>query len=130
MALLEFACGALGTVDTFFCIPDGGSRNALELHGSMGSILAEGTIRQGPKGQDGRHPKESAGGYDSGSAQRRRQHGHLSRALSIYRAEIESFSSSVLDGRAPEVGAGGWRSQPEVLTACYESARTGRAIVV
>ena len=37
-------------MDAFFCITDDASKNALELHGSLGSILAEGTIGQGAKG--------------------------------------------------------------------------------
>ncbi|HWQ97678.1 MAG TPA: Gfo/Idh/MocA family oxidoreductase, partial [Clostridia bacterium] len=65
VALLEFESGALGTVDAFFCITDEGSKNALELHGSMGSILAEGTIGQASQGKMTAILKEGAGGYDA-----------------------------------------------------------------
>ena len=51
VAMLFFENGALGTVDTFFCIPDNSSKNVLELYGSKGSILAKGTIGQAPAGQ-------------------------------------------------------------------------------
>ena len=51
VATLFFENGALATVDTFFCIPDAGSKNVLELYGSKGSILAQGTIGQGPAGK-------------------------------------------------------------------------------
>src|SRR5206468_2631519 len=51
VVLLHFANGALGTVDTFFCIQDNSSKNALELYGSKGSILATGTIGQSSQGQ-------------------------------------------------------------------------------
>jgi len=131
VAMLEFACGALGTVDTFFCITDEGSRNALELHGSMGSILAEGTVGQAASGKMTAILKENSGGYDAGQARDSAGGIDISpQPLSMYRAEIESFSRAVLDGREPEVGAdAGVRSQ-KVLTACYESARTGRAITV
>ncbi|HWR53269.1 MAG TPA: Gfo/Idh/MocA family oxidoreductase [Bryobacteraceae bacterium] len=131
VALLEFASGALGTVDTFFCITDEGSRNALELHGSMGSILAEGTIGQAAKGKMTAILKESAGGYDAGQARDSAGGIDISpEPLNMYCAEIEAFSRAVLDGEEPAVGAdAGVRSQ-KVLTACYESARTGRAIEV
>jgi predicted dehydrogenase len=46
VTLLEFQGGALATVDSYFCIPDESSRNVLEIYGSRGSILAEGTIGQ------------------------------------------------------------------------------------
>jgi predicted dehydrogenase len=131
VALLEFPSGALGTVDTFFCVTDEGSRNALELHGSMGSILAEGTIGQSAQGRMTAVLKQGAGGYDA--AQARGTAGGIDVApepVNMYRAEIEAFSEAVLNGTEPGVGAGaGVRSQ-RVLTACYESARSGRAVEV
>jgi predicted dehydrogenase len=44
--LLEFASGAHATVDCFFCVPDEASRTRLEIYGSQGAVLAEGTIGQ------------------------------------------------------------------------------------
>jgi predicted dehydrogenase len=131
VALLEFASGALGTVDTFFCITDEGSRNALELHGSMGSIVAEGTLGQADRGKMTAILKESTGGYEA--AQVRDAAGGIDISptpVNMYLAEIESFSDAILAGSEPAVGAeAGIRSQ-RVLAACYESARTGRAVSV
>ncbi|MBE0656177.1 MAG: Gfo/Idh/MocA family oxidoreductase [Bryobacteraceae bacterium] len=131
VVLLEFASGALGTVDTFFCITDEGSRNALELHGSMGSVVAEGTLGQAPQGRMTAILKESSGGYDAGQA--RDAGGDIEIApepRSLYLAEIEAFSRAVLTNSQPEAGAkAGIRSQ-QVIAACYESARTGRAAEV
>lgn len=131
VVLLEFASGALGTVDTFFCITDEGSRNALELHGSMGSVVAEGTLGQAPQGRMTAILKESSGGYDAGQA--RDAGGGIAIApepRSLYLAEIESFSRAVLANSPPEADAkAGIRSQ-QVIAACYESARTGRAVEI
>jgi predicted dehydrogenase len=131
VALIQFASGALGTVDTFFCITDEGSRNTLEVHGSLGSIEAEGTIGQAPQGSMAAVLKTSAGSYDA--AQTRESKGWIEispEPVNLYRAEIESFSRAVLTGSPLEVGAEeGVRSQ-RVLAACYESARTGRAVEV
>ena len=114
-------------VDAFFCITDEGSKNALELHGSLGSILAEGTIGQGAKGKMTAILKAGAGGYDA--QQSRDAPGGIEIApepVNPYRAEIEEFSQAILDNRAPAVDARiGVRSQ-RVLSACYESARRGR----
>jgi len=131
VALLEFASGALGTVDTFFCITDEGSRNALELHGSMGSIVAEGTLGQAAQGKMTAIVRDSAGGYDAGQARDAAGGAEIAPPpVSMYRAEIESFSQAILNGSEPEPGAeAGIRSQ-KVLAACYESARSGRAVAV
>ena len=49
--LLEFDSGAQATVDCFFCIPDEASRTRLEIYGSQGAILTEGTIGQSSGGK-------------------------------------------------------------------------------
>jgi predicted dehydrogenase len=131
VALIEFVCGALGTVDTFFCIRDEGSRNALELYGSKGSILAEGTIGQEAKGKMTAVLSGGAAGYDAQQA--RGSGGWIDispEPINTYRVEIEAFGRAVLEGRElPVDGEAGLRSQ-KVLTACYESSRTGRAVDV
>ncbi len=128
VALLEFAGGALGTVDAFFCVRDEGSRNVLELHGSHGSILASGTIGQGSAGEMTAVLAEAGGAYDAAQA---RSGGGGERIapepVNVYRAEIEAFGRTVLEGKREDPGAEhGLRSQ-KVLAACYASARTGRA---
>ncbi len=126
--LLSFENGATGTVDTFFCIPDESSKNALELYGSKGSIIARGTIGQGASGDMVAHLAES-GGYDA--QQSRIEDGGIRIAaepVNTYQAEIEAFGQAILDGTEPPVsGEDGLHSQ-RVLSACYESARTGRVI--
>jgi predicted dehydrogenase len=50
--------------------------------------------------------------------------------VNTYQAEIEEFSQAILDDREPVIsGELGLRSQ-KILTACYESAKSGRAIEV
>ena len=131
VVMLEFAGGACGTVDSCFCIPASSSLNRLELYGSRGSILAEGTIGQNPAGRMTAFVAAPDGGYDA--AQARTDAGGLvidPPAVNTYRAEIEEFSAAVLAGREPEVSARlGVRSQ-EILSACYRSARSGRRVRV
>jgi predicted dehydrogenase len=131
VATLFFENGALATVDTFFCIPDAGSKNALELYGSKGSILAQGTIGQGPAGRmiaflegDGRE-------YDARQARAAEQGVVIDpEPVNTYQAEIEEFGRAILEDREPLIGGElGLRSQ-KVLAACYESARSGKAIEV
>jgi predicted dehydrogenase len=49
--LLSFKNGAQATVDCFFCIPDEASRTRLEIYGSQGAVLTEGTIGQSVGGK-------------------------------------------------------------------------------
>ncbi|GMU19932.1 MAG: dehydrogenase [Phycisphaerae bacterium] len=131
VAMLAFENGALGTVDAFFCIPDKASKNALELYGSKGSIIAKNTIGQGPAGEMIAYLESGQAGYDA--AQTRAPGAGefiLPEPVNTYRAEIEDFSSALLEGRSCEPSAqAGLRSQ-QILTACYESAKTGQAVDV
>ncbi len=129
VAMLSFENGAIGTVDAFFCIPDNSSKNVLELYGSRGSILAKGTIGQGEAGEMTAYLEEEESDYDARQA-RTASSGFIiaPTPVNTYKAEIEEFSGALLDNRDPMVGPEvGLRSQ-KILTACYESARTGKAI--
>jgi predicted dehydrogenase len=126
---LFFENGALGSVDTYFCIPDNSSKNVLELYGSKGSILAEGTIGQGSAGQMRAFLDEGTLGYN---AQQSRNEGDgieiNPEPVNTYCAEIEEFSNAVMEEREPAINhLQGLRNQM-VLSACYESAKTGKTI--
>ena len=129
--ILRFANGALATVDTFFNIPDAASRNVLELYGSRGSILASGTIGQEPAGEMTAYLEAEGAAYEAQQARGAAEGIAISpEPVNTYRAEIEEFSQAIVDGREPLHGGElGLRSQ-RVLSACYESARTGRAMQI
>jgi predicted dehydrogenase len=129
VATLQFENGALGVVDTFFCIPDESSRNVLELYGSRGSILARGTIGQSARGEMMAYLEKGASDYDAQQARAAAAAVPIDPApVNMYRAEIEEFSQAVLDGREPANNAHIGLQSQRVLAACYESARTGRRI--
>ena len=123
---LVFKNGAMGTVDSFFCIPDHSCKNNLELYGSKGSILASGTIGQEASGEMNAWLDDVTAAYDASQIR------NPGKGLTInpipkntYLAEIEEFSSAILENRGPlNSFAKGLHSQ-KVLAACYESARTG-----
>ena len=130
-ALLCFENGALATVDTFFCIPDASSKNVLELYGSQGSILAKGTVGQGPAGEMVTFLEEPEEGYDAQQT-RGNDEGMIvaPEPVNTYQAEIEEFSQAIIDDREPVISAElGLRSQ-KILAACYESATSGRVVEV
>jgi len=107
-------------------MPDAASQNRLELYGSLGSILAQGTIGQGAQGELTAFLKEGAGGYDA--QQTRAADGGVRihpAPVNPYRAEIEEFSQAILEKREPSNNAAIGLQSQRVLAACYESARTG-----
>ena len=131
IAMLFFENGALGTIDTFFCIPDNSSKNALELYGSKGSILAKGTIGQAPAGEMVAFLEQDSKDYDARQVRTEGQEMIIApEPVNTYQAEIEEFSQAIIDDREPLIGGElGLRSQ-KVLAACYESARTGKVVDV
>lgn len=132
--LLLFESGAHGTVDSFFCIPDEASRTRLEIYGSKGSILAEGTIGQGSGGFLEVYLNESAKGYETGQAKdsggRFREEKFTE--INPYTAELEYFSSLVLEGKKEvEINSGGHGVHIlKIVEAAYKSSESGRMIVV
>ena len=129
--LLEFDGGAQGTVDAFFCVPDASSRNRLEIYGSRGSLLAEGTIGQSPGGTMVAHLEAETEGYDARQARGEAEGLAIAPSpVNTYRAEIEEFSAAILEGRQPANGPQLGLRSAMVLAACYEAARTGQAVPV
>jgi predicted dehydrogenase len=131
VATLFFANGALATVDAFFCIADEGSKNLMELYGTRGSILARGTIGQASAGEMRAYLVPSQQGYDARQARAAAQGVEITAdPVNIYQAEIEDFGQAILEGRPATIGGDvGLRSQ-KILAACYESAKSGKAVEV
>jgi predicted dehydrogenase len=131
VASLQFVNGALGVVDTFFCMPDAASQNRLELYGSLGSLLAQGTIGQDEQGKMTAFLKDDVGAYDAQQARAADVGAPIQPPpVNPYRAEIEEFSQAILENRAPSNSAEPGLQSQRVLAACYESARTGKVIPI
>ena len=108
--LLEFKSGAHATVDCFYCIPDEASRTRLEIYGSHGAILSEGTIGQSQGGKLEGLFGLGAAGYDAAQDKdvARKFQRIPFRAVNPYTAECEYFAELHPHGPA----AGGQR-RPE-----------------
>ena len=130
-AMLFFENGALATVDTFFCIPDNSSKNVLEVYGSQGSVLAKGTTGQGAAGEVVAFLERDGKAYDAQQA-RAADEGEViaPEPVNTYKAEIEEFSAAIIEKREPSNSAALGLQSQKVLAACYESAKTGKAIEI
>ena len=131
VATVRFANGALGVVDVSFAVPDEGSRNRLEVYGSRGAVLAEGTIGQSPGGRFEECLSSGEEGYDADQERAARKWAPVTvPEVNTYLAEIEAFSRAVEeDTEPPVVGKDGLWNQ-RLMDACYRSARDGQRVVL
>ncbi len=131
--LLRFASGAHGTIDCFFCIPDEASRTRLEIYGSRGAILTEGTIGQSTAGR-------AEGIYDLGRAvydAAQNKDGATTFApipftpVDPYAAECEYFARCVRARRQPALnGPLNALRMARLTERAYASARGGRFLAI
>ena len=124
--LLEFRSGAHGTVDAFFSIPDEASRTRLEVYGSRGAILTEGTIGQSRRGKAEGILSLGDSAYDASQAKDvRREFRRIPfEAVDPYAAECEHFARCILEDRPPAVNDA--RNALRIMTlteAAYAAAR-------
>ncbi|MCK5703150.1 MAG: Gfo/Idh/MocA family oxidoreductase [Cyclobacteriaceae bacterium] len=128
---LNFKNGAMGTVDSYFCIPDNSSKNRLELYGSNGSILAKGTLGQADAGEMIAFLEGDNSTYNA-QQERDQEEGEAINPtpLNTYEAEIEDFSLAILEDRDPVIDIKiGMRNQ-KIIAACYESANTRKVVEI
>lgn len=129
--LMELENGAYATVDAYFNIPDAAARCRLEVYGTAGSMLAEGTISQA---EGGRLDVLLSGDHSDYDAQQNRNE-VLPIQIDVvfgnmYAKEIESFGNSILTGMPVEVTAAEAIQVQRVVEAAYESAANSRLLQV
>ena len=130
-ALFKLSCGAFGTVDANFNIPDEAVKWKLEFYGTKGSIITEGTIGQ----MDGGDAYAIFTGDDKGydATQDRNETGAVKlegELGNIYAREIESFSNSILTGAPVEVPASDAARIQNVIEKIYESQATEKFFTI
>jgi len=131
VTLVRFPSGCQGVVEAYFNVRDESCPRRLEIYGSSGGILADGTIGQGGGTMREILMAEGAG-YDA--AQKREAEAAAFQEVvvpevNMYQAEIEYLSDCILSGTPPtlntlEDGVGIMK----IAEAVYRSARTGRAV--
>jgi predicted dehydrogenase len=131
--LAEFKSGAHATIDCFYCVPDEASRTRLEIYGSKGAILAEGTIGQGEKGKVEGYFTEAAGGYDATQNKdvARTFERMAFKPVNPYTAECDYFAGCILEGQPPAINDG--KNAIHILSLvekAYESWKRKRILPV
>ncbi|MDR3644906.1 MAG: Gfo/Idh/MocA family oxidoreductase [Clostridia bacterium] len=124
--IFETDKGAFCYVDSNFNIPDAAAKCRLEIYGTQGSMLAEGTIGQVEGGTLSVVLSDAALGYDA--KQDRVDVTPVNVAVefgNMYTREIESFSRSILTGSPVEVPIEDAVQVQRVVEAAYESSKNG-----
>lgn len=130
-AIVRFSNGAHGIVDNYFNVPDAAAQNSLELYGTGGSIIAQGTIGQDPGGRMFSiiQPQD---GYDAAQLRAgvaRRQEHRLGE-VGLYGQMIETFSDCILHGKEPPITLEDGRHSVKIVEAIYRAVRERRVVSV
>ncbi len=130
--LAEFEGGAMALVNALFNVPDAAAQNMLMLYGSRGGAWTFGTIGQDSSGQIHVIFEREEKGYDAAQVRTEGPEEEIitPEVVNMYQAHVDAFSRAISEDTDPPVpGEVGLWSQ-KVITACYESARTGKAVEV
>ena len=132
LAMLRFGSGAVGVVDNMFNVPDAAARNALEVYGSKGSVVAFGTIGQDSSGSLTAVLEKGDKEYDASQVRDVETPQELITppVVNMYQAHIEAFCAAVENDTEPPVSGEDGLWSHKVIDACYEAARTGTVIAV
>jgi predicted dehydrogenase len=130
--VVRFSNGAHGVIDNYFNLPDAAAQNTLELHGTRGSIIGQGTIGQDPTGKMFSILQPEETGYDADQVRNvkvRRKEYQL-KGVGLYGQMIDAFSRCVLEGREPPVALEDGRRSTAVVEAIYRAVKEKRAVRV
>ncbi len=132
LASLRFGSGAVAVVDNMFNVPDAAARNALEVYGSKGSVVAFGTIGQDSSGSLKAVLEKGDKGYDAGQVREGGSPEEIitPEVVNMYRAHIEAFCRAIEDDTEPPITGEDGLWSHRVIEACYRSAETGTTVAV
>jgi len=129
VVLLRFRNGAYGVCDSFFNIPDEAAKGVLEIYGTKGSLMAEGTISQVAGGKMVACIQKEDRGYDARQERSGIQPVEVKAELkNMYRAEVEDFIDAVEKKRKPMNSGEEALKDFRVIQAAYKSQKSGKAV--
>ena len=129
--LLELDTGAQASVDCFFCIPDEASRTRLEIYGSHGAVLTEGTIGQSTGGKVEAILGLGGAGYDAAQSKDvvRKFERVPFPSINPYTAECDYFADCILRNEPPTInGAKSAIKNMTRIEKAYAAAKAGRIV--
>lgn len=129
--LLRFDNEAYGVCDSFFNIPDEAAKGVLELYGTKGSLIAEGTISQVAAGRMVAYLSEAEKSYDAKQERAEIRPVEVKVELkNMYLAEVEDFVESIKNKRKPMNSGEEALKNFKIILAAYKSQKTGKSVKV
>ena len=129
---VRFASGAHGIVDNYFNLSDAAAQNSLELHGTKGSIIGQGTIGQDPTGKMFSIIQAQETGYNADQVRNieasRVEYNFEGKGL--YGQMIEEFSNCILAGKEPPVTLKDGRHSVNLVNSIYKAVKEKRVVDV
>lgn len=128
--ILKLSNGAQAYIDSNFNIPDDAARSRLELYGTRGSVIAEGTIGQNETGSirivsaEKNAHNNSDSRIDVYPVELDVEFGNM------YTKEIESFSNSILNGSCVQVPMSDAIWVQKVVDAAYLAGEQEKTITL
>ena len=130
--LARFGNGAHGIIDNYFNIPDAAAQNSLELYGTKGTLIGQGTIGQDPTGKMFSILQAQETGYNANqvrNVEAQRQEYRLE-GIGLYGQMIDIFSRCIMDNTEPPVTLADGRHSVAVVLAIYEAIRKRKVVKV
>lgn len=131
LIMFELNSGAFCHVDANFNIPDAAAKCRLEIYGTKGSMLAEGTIGQVEGGKLDVMLSNDNLGYDAKQDRNDVEPYKVDVEFgNMYAKEIESFGDSILCGKKIEVPLEDALHIQKVVEAAYQSELSGMHVLI
>lgn len=129
--VMKMENGALAMVDANFNIPDAAAKCKLEIYGTKGSIMAEGTISQVEGGDVSILISDDSLGYDAAQNREELVPVKLDVELgNMYTKEVESFGRAILNDTEPEITAEDAINVQIIVEQAYKASDDNLAYVV
>jgi predicted dehydrogenase len=130
--LVKFSNGAHGIIDNYFNLSDAAAQNSLELHGTKGSVIGQGTIGQDPTGKMFSIIDSQESGYSADQVRNQetgRKEYNLT-GVGLYGQMIDIFSECIVSDTTPPVGLEDGRHSVKVVNAVYKAVKEKRIVQV
>ena len=127
--VMKMENGALAMVDANFNIPDAAAKCKLEIYGTKGSIMAEGTISQVEGGEVSVLISNDSLGYDAAQNREELVPVKLNVELgNMYTKEVESFGRAILNDTEPEITAEDGINVQMIVEQAYKASDDNLAL--
>ena len=129
---VRFENGAHGIIDNYFNLPDAAAQNTLELHGTKGSLIGQGTIGQDPTGRMFSIIQRQEPGYNASQVRNTKvtRREYRLKCESLYGRMIADFNRCIRENREPPVPLDDGRHSVRLVQAIYRAVKTRRVVEV